>query len=45
MITFQVQPDRFFRRDGLDVICEVPINMAQAALGTRLRVRTSTARR
>jgi molecular chaperone DnaJ len=40
VITFQVQPDRFFRREGLDIICDVPINMAQAALGTRLRVRT-----
>ncbi len=40
LITFQVQPDRFFRREGLDLVCEVPINMAQAALGTRLRVRT-----
>jgi molecular chaperone DnaJ len=40
IVTFQVQPDRFFRRDGLDLICEVPINLAQAVLGTRLRVRT-----
>ena len=40
LVTFQVQPDRFFRREGLDVICEVPINLAQAVLGTRLRVRT-----
>jgi molecular chaperone DnaJ len=40
IITFQVQPDRFFTRDGLDVIGEVPINLAQAVLGTRLRVRT-----
>ena len=40
IITFQVQPDRFFERDGLDLICEVPINLAQALLGTRLRVRT-----
>ncbi|HXI20552.1 MAG TPA: J domain-containing protein [Gemmatimonadales bacterium] len=40
LISFQVQPDRFFHRDGLDVICEVPINLAQATLGTRLRVRT-----
>ncbi len=39
-MTFQVQPDRFFHRDGLDLICEVPINLAQAVLGTRLRVRT-----
>ena len=40
IITFQVQPDRFFRREGLDIVCEVPINLAQATLGTRLRVRT-----
>jgi molecular chaperone DnaJ len=40
VITFQVQPDRFFRREGLDLVGEVPINMVQAALGTRLRVRT-----
>lgn len=40
VVTFQVQPDRFFHRDGLDVLCEVPINLAQAILGTRLRVRT-----
>jgi molecular chaperone DnaJ len=40
LVTFQVQPDRFFRREGLDIVCEVPLNLAQAALGTRLRVRT-----
>ncbi len=40
IINFQVQPDRFFRREGIDVVCEVPLNIAQATLGTRLRVRT-----
>lgn len=40
IITFRVQPDRFFRRDGLDVHCTVPINVAQATLGSRIRVRT-----
>jgi molecular chaperone DnaJ len=40
IITFQVQADRFFRREGLDIVCEVPLNVAQATLGTRLRVRT-----
>ncbi len=40
LVTFQVQPDKFFRRDGLDVICDVSINLAQAAFGTRLRVKT-----
>jgi molecular chaperone DnaJ len=40
VITFQVQADRFFRREGLDVVCDVPLNVVQATLGTRLRVRT-----
>ena len=40
VVTFQVQPDRFFRREGLDIVADVPINLAQATLGTRLRVRT-----
>jgi molecular chaperone DnaJ len=40
VVTFQVQPDRFFRREGLDIVADVPINLAQAALGTRIRVRT-----
>ena len=40
LVTFQVQPDSFFRRDGLDLICDVTINMAQAVFGTRLRVKT-----
>lgn len=39
-VTFQVAPDRFFEREGLDLVCEVPINIAQAMLGTKLRVRT-----
>jgi len=40
IVVFTVEPDRFFQRDGLDLLCEVPINLAQALLGTRLRVRT-----
>lgn len=40
LVTFQVLPDRFFHREGLDIVCEVTINVAQAVLGTRLRVRT-----
>lgn len=36
----QVQPDRFFRREGLDVIGIVPINLAQAMLGSRIKVKT-----
>jgi molecular chaperone DnaJ len=40
LVTFRVKPDRFFRRDGLDVHSTVPINVAQAMLGSRVRVRT-----
>jgi len=40
VVVFQVQPDRFFTREGLDLVCEVPVNLPQALLGTRLRVRT-----
>src|SRR6266513_1932131 len=40
IITFDVQPDKFFRRDGLDVIATVPLNIAQATLGTKISVRT-----
>ena len=40
IVTFRVKSDRFFRRDGLDVHSTVPINVAQAMLGSKIRVRT-----
>ena len=40
VVTFQVKSDRFFRRDGLNIHCSIPLNLAQAALGTKLQVRT-----
>ncbi len=40
LVAFQVEPDRFFARDGLDVRCEIPVNLAQAVLGTKIKVRT-----
>lgn len=40
LVQFQVEPDRFFRREGVDIICVVPINLAQAMLGSRIKVRT-----
>lgn len=40
IITFEVQPDRFFTRDGLDIIAKVPLNIAQATLGSKVSVRT-----
>jgi molecular chaperone DnaJ len=40
ILTVRVEPDAFFTREGLDVYCTVPINLAQATLGSRVRVRT-----
>ncbi|MDZ7779332.1 MAG: molecular chaperone DnaJ [Gemmatimonadota bacterium] len=40
IVSFKVQPHRFFRREGLDIHVTVPINVVQATLGSKLRVRT-----
>ena len=40
VITFQVQPDRFYTREGLDLIATVPLNIAQATLGSKIGVKT-----
>jgi len=40
VITLQVQPDRFYKRDGLDLIATVPINIPQATLGSKISVTT-----
>jgi len=40
IIIFRVKPHRFFSREGMDIHCTVPINIAQAALGSKIRVRT-----
>jgi molecular chaperone DnaJ len=40
MLTFRVQPDKFFSREGMDVHVSVPINLAQAVLGSKIKVRT-----
>ncbi|MBL0171399.1 MAG: J domain-containing protein [Gemmatimonadaceae bacterium] len=40
VITFEVLSDRFYRRDGLDLVATVPINIAQATLGSRVSVKT-----
>src|SRR5713226_9329904 len=45
VVEFKVDTDPFFRREGLDVICVVPINVVQAALGTKIKVRTLDGRR
>jgi molecular chaperone DnaJ len=40
IITFKVAPHRFFKREGLDIHVTVPINIVQATLGSKIRVRT-----
>src|ERR1043165_6671951 len=40
LITFQVQPDHFFKREGMDIVAPVPINIAQATLGSKINVKT-----
>jgi molecular chaperone DnaJ len=45
IVTFQVEPDSFFRREGANVISVVPINVAQAMLGSRVKVRTIDGKR
>jgi molecular chaperone DnaJ len=40
LVTFTVQPDRFFKREGLDLIATIPLNIAQATLGSKISVRT-----
>jgi molecular chaperone DnaJ len=44
IVSFQVEPDRFFQRDGLNIHCTVPVNLAQAMLGTRVKVKTVSGR-
>jgi molecular chaperone DnaJ len=39
-ITIHVEPHAFFRRSGDDVLCQVPITFAQAALGGEVTVPT-----
>jgi molecular chaperone DnaJ len=45
LITFQVLPDRFYRREGLDLVAGVPLNIAQATLGTKISVKTLDGKR
>jgi len=45
LITFSVQADRFYRREGLDIVAPVPINIAQATLGSRISVKTVDGRK
>ncbi|MGJ8670154.1 MAG: molecular chaperone DnaJ [Oceanococcus sp.] len=39
-VQMEIEPHRFFTRDGSDLICKVPIDFATAALGGELEVPT-----
>ena len=39
-VTVNVRPHPIFRRQGFDVVCEIPITFVQAALGTEIEVPT-----
>jgi molecular chaperone DnaJ len=40
IVKVKVGRHRFFQRRGKDIFCRVPINLAQASLGSKIRVRT-----
>src|SRR5439155_18711568 len=39
-VVLHVRPHEIFQRDGNDLVCEVPINFVQAALGAEIEVPT-----
>jgi molecular chaperone DnaJ len=39
-VMVRIKPHKVFKREGNDIICEVPISFPQAALGTELEVPT-----
>jgi molecular chaperone DnaJ len=40
LVTFEVEPDRFFGREGLDITCEIPVSLEQAVLGASVQLST-----
>ena len=40
IFTIRIGKHRFFRREGWDIYCTIPINIVQALLGSKIRVRT-----
>ncbi|MDZ7359427.1 MAG: molecular chaperone DnaJ [candidate division KSB1 bacterium] len=40
LLTVHVEEDQFFKRKGVNVQVEIPLNVAQAILGTKVRIRT-----
>ena len=42
MITCSIRPHATFRREGLDIYTDAPLTFSQAALGTKIKVKTLT---
>ena len=40
IVTVHVQPHRFFSKQGMDIYCDVPLSLAQAVNGSKIRVKT-----
>jgi DnaJ-class molecular chaperone len=40
LVTLRVHPHPYFRREGNDIVLEVPLSIAEAALGTKVEVPT-----
>jgi len=40
IITVHVQPDPFFRREGMDIFCDLPLTLKQAVEGVKMKIRT-----
>ncbi|MCS7229151.1 MAG: molecular chaperone DnaJ [Candidatus Kryptonium sp.] len=40
LVNIKVQDDKFFKRKGNDIFVEIPINIAQAILGSKMRIKT-----
>lgn len=45
VISFKVKPHRFFTREGLDIHVQIPINIVQATLGSKVKVSTLTGKK
>ncbi len=39
-ISIKIAPHHFFQRKGYDIYCEITINLAQAILGSRIKIKT-----
>lgn len=40
VVIFHIAPHRFFKRNGNDIYCEVPIDIIKAIQGTKIRIKT-----